>query len=140
MAPNSFTHGSGGRDRFPPRHPDLPQPVTFPFQYREANSSSPETLNDVPTEGPIYNTGGGSSSPSMPRPSTDSMPPNSNTAARLAELRNEMKANKQQIQALTQAYSAVQSAAEDISSTQEMLRNSGNSRQRTCATSSFHPL
>ncbi|KAK8112074.1 uncharacterized protein PG998_008531 [Apiospora kogelbergensis] len=125
MAPNSFTHGSGGRDRFPPRHQDLPQPVTFPFQYREANSSSPETLNDVPTEGPIYNTGGGSSSPSMPRPSTDSMPPNSNTAARLAELRNEMKANKQQIQALTQAYSAVQSAAEDISSTQEMLRNSG---------------
>ncbi|KAK8054617.1 hypothetical protein PG994_009684 [Apiospora phragmitis] len=129
MAPNTFTHGGGGdRDRFPPRHPDLPS-VTFPFQSREADSSNPETLNEVPLEGPVYNNGGSSSPGHQPRPSTDSMPPNSNTAARLAELRNEMKANKQQIQTLTQAYSAVQSATEDISSTQEMLRNSGSPRQ-----------
>ncbi|KAK6832892.1 hypothetical protein PG987_007586 [Apiospora arundinis] len=131
MAPNSFTHGGLDRVRFPPRHPDLPPPppVTFPFQSQEANTSNPETLNEVPMEGPVYNTAGGSSSPRTPRPSTDSMPPNSNTAVRLAELRNEMKANKQQIQALTEAYSAVQSAASDISSTQEMLKNSGSPRR-----------
>ncbi|KAK8032563.1 hypothetical protein PG990_002297 [Apiospora arundinis] len=65
MAPNSFTHGGVGRDRFPPQHPDLPPPppVTFPFQSRDANSSSPDTLNEGPMEGPVYNTGGGSSSP-----------------------------------------------------------------------------
>ncbi|KAK8062889.1 hypothetical protein PG997_014986 [Apiospora hydei] len=128
MAPNTFTHGSGDRDRFPSRHPDLPPPVTFPFQSRDADISNPDTLNEPLLEGPVYNNGG-SSSPGLPRPSTDSLPPNSNTAARLAELRNEMKANKRQIQALTEAYSAVQSAASDISSTQEMLRNSGHARR-----------
>ncbi|KAK8036132.1 hypothetical protein PG993_008746 [Apiospora rasikravindrae] len=124
MAPNTFTHGGGDRDRFPLRHPDFP-----PFLSRDADTSNPETLNETPLEGPVYNNGG-SSSPGLPRPSTDSLPPNSNTAARLAELRNEMKANKQQIQALTEAYSAVQSASSHISSTQDMLKNSGNTRYR----------
>ncbi|KAK7911648.1 hypothetical protein PG985_014129 [Apiospora marii] len=130
MAPNTFTHGGGDRNRFPPRHPDLPPPpsVTFPFQSREGDISNPETLHEIPLEGPVYNHGG-SSSPRPSRPSIDSLPPNSNTAARLAELRNEMKANKQQIRALTEAYSAVQSAAADISSTQEMLKSSSNPSQ-----------
>ncbi|KAK8869316.1 aquaporin-like protein [Apiospora arundinis] len=136
MAPNSFTHGGGDRGQFPPRHPDLPP--TFPFQSEEADSSSPETLNEVLTEGPVYNHGD-SSSPGFPRLSTDSLPPNSNTAAKLAELRKEMKANKQQIQALTQAYSAVQSAASEISSTQEMLNNSGNSRRPVLNSSGSAP-
>ncbi|KAK8001155.1 hypothetical protein PG991_013377 [Apiospora marii] len=104
MAPNTFTHGGGDRNRFPPRHPDLPPPpsVTFPFQSREGDISNPETLHEIPLEGPVYNHGGSSS----PAP-----------------------ANKQQIRALTEAYSAVQSAAADISSTQEMLKSSSNPSQ-----------
>ncbi|KAK8046121.1 hypothetical protein PG996_014185 [Apiospora saccharicola] len=136
MAPNTFTHGGGDRDRFPP-----PSSVIFPFQSREGDVSNPETLHEIPLVGPVYNHGGGggggSSSPRPSRPSMDSLPPNSNTAARLAELRNEMKANKQQIRALTEAYSAVQSAAEDISSTQEMLRNSGSGGPRQPLLSSY---
>ncbi|KAK8013618.1 hypothetical protein PG991_009290 [Apiospora marii] len=67
------------------------------------------------------------------------MPPNSNTAARLAELRHEMKANKQQIQALTEAYSAVQSAALNISSTQEMLKNLGSKSRDYHHEDMYHP-
>lgn len=50
----------------------------------------------------------------------------SDTVQRLAELRDEMKSNKKQIQQLNDAHEAVHEAVSGIATTQELLRAAPN--------------
>ncbi|KAH9907256.1 aquaporin-like protein [Xylariomycetidae sp. FL2044] len=100
--------------------------ITQPWISQEADSSNPETLHEIPLGEPSaglsdYNPRVSESTSKLPRGSVDSNPRTSGTAARLAELRAEMKANQEQIQQLTDAHKAVQNAVSGINATQELL-------------------
>ncbi|CAJ2505697.1 Uu.00g130910.m01.CDS01 [Anthostomella pinea] len=82
----------------------------MPWLSAEADSSNPETLNEIPLD---------DSSSKLPRGSVDSR--KAGTAQRLSELRAEMKANKEQIEQLTEAHRAVQTAVSGIHATQEYM-------------------
>ncbi|KAI1264738.1 aquaporin-like protein [Xylariaceae sp. FL1019] len=94
---------------------------TRPWLSPDADSSNPETLNEIP-EGSVSRafTPKTNATPSRaPRASVDSTM--STNAQRMAELRAEMKTNQEQIERLTHAHQAIRDAVSGIHASQDLL-------------------